>query len=110
MQEDLQDNNHYIHSFMGEIKLTESHVDLQIVLHADKNMKPQEANCRTYNLPKTPEVAAIHPGTAICNQDIILRCTGESESWRESMRSTVQHERKKIPRESNLCKSFESAC
>ena len=48
--------------------------NFKVILHADKALKPQEAHCRTYNLPSASEVATIIPSTCIGNLDVIVHC------------------------------------
>ena len=59
--------------------------DVKLVLYADKK-PPQGRHARTYNLPASSEVAALLPGDATGNLDIILRCrAGDGqELWRIS--------------------------
>ena len=56
--------------------------DVMLVLHADKK-PPQGGHARTHNLPASSEVAALLPGDATGNLDIILRCrAGDGQELR----------------------------
>ena len=65
--------NSYVKSFKTAIEVGVDRSDVKLVLHADKK-PPQGSHARTYNLPTSSEVAALLPGDATGNLDIILRC------------------------------------
>lgn len=73
LQKSLHEYNTYIKSFKAAIEITDVQ-NIDVVLHADKRMKPSDAHCRTYNLPMASEVAAIMPGTTAGNLDVVVRC------------------------------------
>lgn len=72
LQQCLHSINPYIKSFKSAIELCKDRDEVQIVLHANK--KPQSAHPRTFNLPVASEIAAIMPGDAMGNLDVIVRC------------------------------------
>ena len=74
LQEELHSCNSHIRSFKAANEL-HTRENLKVILHADKALKPQEAHCRTYNLPSASEVAAIIPSTCNGNLDVIVHCT-----------------------------------
>ena len=69
----LHEHNSYAQAFKSAIELTRLH-DVQLILHADKCMKPSNEHCRRYNLPVSSEVAALVPGAFAGNLDVILHC------------------------------------
>ena len=73
LQSTLHSVNSYVKSFKTAIEVSVEQPDVKLVLHADKK-PPQGGHARTYNLPASSEVAALLPGDATGNLDIILRC------------------------------------
>jgi hypothetical protein len=69
----LHANNSYIQSFKAAIEI-DCVENVNIVLHANKKMKPTNEHCRRYNLPVQSEVAALLPGESHSNLDIIIHC------------------------------------
>ena len=73
LQNTLHEHNSYVQAFKSAIELTRLH-DVQLILHADKCMKPSDEHCRRYNLPVSSEVPALVPGDFAGNLDVILHC------------------------------------
>ena len=74
--------NSYVKSFKTAVEVGVEQSDIKLVLHADKK-PPQGGHVRTYNLPASSEVAALLPGDATGNLDIILRCiAGDGQELR----------------------------
>ena len=73
LQSTIHSVNSYVKSFKTSIEVGGEQSDVKLVLHADKKT-PQGSHARTYNLPISSEVAALLPGDATGNLDIILRC------------------------------------
>ena len=66
LQNTLHEHNSYIQAF----ELTRLR-DVQLILHADKHMKPSNEHYRKYNLPVSSEVAALVPDDCL---HVILHC------------------------------------
>jgi len=80
-QESLHANNSYVRSFKSAVEVCKTN-DVKIVLHAKKPVAQNE-HSRTLNLPSTSEVAALIPGDAIGNLDVIVRCrSGDGQELR----------------------------
>ena len=61
LQNTRHEHNSYVQAFKSAIEITRLH-DVQLILHADKCMKPSNEHGRRYNLPVSSEVAALVPG------------------------------------------------
>ena len=82
LQSTLHSVNSYVKSFKTAIEVGVEQSDVKLVLHADKK-PPQGNHAQTYNLPTSSEVAALLPGDATGNLDIILRCReGDGQALR----------------------------
>ena len=60
-------------SFKVAVEL-QARENLQVVLHADKHLKPSAEHCRRYNLPMQSEVAALLPRQTASNLDVVVQC------------------------------------
>lgn len=70
-------NSYYLESFKAATEVTSTE-NVNIVLHADKKLKPNNEHCHKYNLPHQSEVAALLPGDGRSNLDVIIHCRNGS--------------------------------